>query len=100
VTDLRYYTSSVEGILLRHVLDHNWCWEQILQNAIASFQKQLAIVIWLPMTAGETIQVDTNFLGTPDLRIPADRLEKLLGDLWFQKHTCASGETIYFVRKS
>lgn len=99
VTDLRFYRSAAEGILLRHVLDHNWCWEQILSNAIASFRRQMAIVIWLPMVQGEAVHDATNFLGTPDLRIPADRLEAMLAGLWWRKHECESGETVYLVRK-
>lgn len=37
VIDLRTYTSDVDGILLRHVLEHNPTgWRQILVNALGS----------------------------------------------------------------
>jgi glycosyltransferase involved in cell wall biosynthesis len=44
VVDLARYTSNTHGILLRHVLEHNFDWEQILKNALASGEK-LAIIV-------------------------------------------------------
>jgi hypothetical protein len=48
VVDLCDYTSSVDGILLRHVLEHNVDWEKILRNAVNSFKKKLCIVLFTP----------------------------------------------------
>ena len=49
VIDLRKYTSDVEGILLRHVLEHNPIgWRQIFLNAIQSFSKKMVLVIYTP----------------------------------------------------
>lgn len=53
VTDLTTYTSTSEGILLRHVLEHDYDWRKILDNAIASFTKKLIIVLFTP-TVPET----------------------------------------------
>lgn len=47
VADLRTYTSHTSGILLRHVLEHNYEWEKILRNALASADK-IALVIFTP----------------------------------------------------
>jgi glycosyltransferase involved in cell wall biosynthesis len=44
VVDLTKYTSQTQGILLRHVLEHNFEWEKVLKNALTSAQK-LAIVV-------------------------------------------------------
>jgi hypothetical protein len=49
VVDLCNYTSSADGILLRHVLEHNVEWERILRNAVASFQKKLCIILFTPL---------------------------------------------------
>lgn len=48
VVDLCNYTSSVDGILLRHVLEHNVEWEKILKNAVNSFKKKLCIILFTP----------------------------------------------------
>jgi hypothetical protein len=48
VVDLATYTSDAEGILLRHVLEHNPGWEQILVNALKSFRKKLCIAVFTP----------------------------------------------------
>ena len=49
VVDLCSYRSVVEGILVRHVIEHNPNgWDQILTNAIESFSKRLVIVIFTP----------------------------------------------------
>ena len=40
VTDLTKYRSRAEGILLRHVLEHNDAWRAVLTNALASVAKQ------------------------------------------------------------
>jgi hypothetical protein len=47
VADLRRRRSKTEGILIRHVLEHNYDWARILKNAIWSFEKRLAIILFL-----------------------------------------------------
>ena len=54
VVDLRKYRSEVPCVLLRHVLEHNTEWRTILANALASFQKRLAIVLFTPWSDAET----------------------------------------------
>jgi glycosyltransferase involved in cell wall biosynthesis len=44
VVELARYTSNTRGILLRHVLEHNFEWEQVLKNALASAEKVAIIV--------------------------------------------------------
>ena len=38
--DLTKYKSSVDGIFMRHILEHNFEWEKILRNACQSFTKK------------------------------------------------------------
>ena len=49
VVELEEYTSDADCILMRHVLEHNYGWEQILRNAVNSFQKKMALVIFTPL---------------------------------------------------
>lgn len=46
--DLTSYRSAPDGILLRHVLEHNPRWFEILRNALSSFKKRMVIVIFTP----------------------------------------------------
>lgn len=58
IVDLRTYVSGVDGILLRHVLEHNWEWKTILMNALHSANK-VALVIFTPFSE-ETKQIAWN----------------------------------------
>lgn len=55
VTDLRYYRSDVDAVVLRHVLEHNDEWQLVLDNAIASARRKLCVVLFTP--AGDTTRV-------------------------------------------
>jgi len=46
--DLRYYKSSAEGVLLRHVLEHNYDWRMVLGNALETATKKLCLILFTP----------------------------------------------------
>ena len=49
IVDLREHKSEAEGILLRHVLEHNpGGWREILLNALKSFSKKMVLVFYTP----------------------------------------------------
>lgn len=48
--ELETYKSNVDGIMLRHVLEHNYQWKQILENAISSFNKKCCLILFTPLT--------------------------------------------------
>lgn len=50
IQDLCLYRSSAEGIMMRHVLEHNYQWKKILLNAIYSFNKKICLVIFTPFS--------------------------------------------------
>lgn len=45
---LENYTSSVEGIFMRHVLEHNLEWKKILENALESFTNRMSLIFFTP----------------------------------------------------
>ena len=48
--DLASYVSTrPDGILIRHVLEHNDGWAAILANALGSFRKRMALVTFTPL---------------------------------------------------
>jgi hypothetical protein len=74
VVDLRHYTSSTEGILLRHVLEHDHGWRRILDNALRSFQKRMCLVFSAPF-AGKTQATHETEIG-PGRRVPCYRFRR------------------------
>src|SRR5262245_37001995 len=55
VVDLATHVSQppVDGILLRHVLEHNWLWRRVLANALQSARQRLAVVTFVPLEETE-----------------------------------------------
>jgi hypothetical protein len=88
--DLRLYRASApaEGVLLRHVLDHNPDWAVILENALASFSRKLCLVFFAPLRAGDrAVSLGHDpATGVDDLSLPRAGVEGLLdrsgGDWW------------------
>ncbi len=50
VVDLVEYTSNVDCIFIRHILEHDDNWKRILSNAIKSFKKRMVLVIFTPFS--------------------------------------------------
>jgi len=50
VDDLVTRTTTVEGIFMRAVLEHNYDWPALLDNALNSFTKRLVLVTFTPFT--------------------------------------------------
>lgn len=48
ICDLRDYHSTVDGVFMRHILEHNWDWQVILRNVMNSFTKRMALVLFTP----------------------------------------------------
>ena len=81
VVDLVTYRSTVPGIFMRHVLEHNDDWARILDNALASFRERMALILFTPeRDTTRRIAFDAD-VGVPDIafrltyitdRFPAD----------------------------
>lgn len=70
--DLRSYTTDVEGINIRHVFEHNYNWKDILENAVKSANKKLAITLFIPLINDDTKQLAHNAVhgvDVPDMAI-------------------------------
>lgn len=51
--DLRTYRSEVPKILMRHVLEHNWEWREILTNMLSSFTDRACLILFIPPGKGD-----------------------------------------------
>jgi len=78
VADLAHYRSSVDGIFIRHVLEHNYCWREILRNALGSFRRRMVLVLFTPF-ADEVTEIGySKELGVPDLSLVQSEIEQEL----------------------
>jgi hypothetical protein len=69
VADLTSYrpVTKPEGILLRHVAEHNLQWRAIIDNLLASFTKRAVVVVYTPFTDEPTHDLGDD---TSGLRVP------------------------------
>jgi len=79
VADLTKYTSKVEGIFMRGILEHNLEWQKILWNALDSFTKRFVLILFTPWSDGETynMMADTGIL-IPDLSFKKSDITDML----------------------
>lgn len=67
IVDLVNYTSSVDNILMRQVLELNIEWRQILENVKKSFKKKFFLVVFTPF-------VEKTIIGGTEPIVTADGL--------------------------
>jgi hypothetical protein len=67
VVDLVAYRSTVPGIFMRHILEHNRMWDRILDNALASFTERMALILFTPEKASTEEIAWAPELGVPDI---------------------------------
>ena len=81
IADLSIYRSTADAIHIRHVLEHNPAWRDILRNVLASFTQRAVITLFTPLAHTETtIGRYPNFNGTGvemvDISLPEAVLEQ------------------------
>jgi hypothetical protein len=70
--DLRKYTTNVEGVHIRHIFEHNYNWKDILENAVKSATKKLAITMFIPLITEDSKELAHNAkygVDVPDMAI-------------------------------
>ena len=103
--DLTEYRSKPEGIFMRHVLEHDYGWGAILNNAIESFQKRMVLVIFTPFSPEGTDQIAfADDPGVPDISFKMSDLTDCFDGLaWSMKviesATQYGQETLFFLEK-
>jgi hypothetical protein len=86
--------STAPGIMMRHILEHNYDWEKILISAIRSFQEKFCLVLFTPF-ASETKEIAHNLkygVDVPDLSFKRQDIERhFIGLRWklIEKHCYA-----------
>lgn len=77
IVDLSNYTSNVQGIHLRHILEHNYKWEDILRNALISFTHKLCLTLFTPFTE-VTKRIAHNKINVPDISFRKEDITDIL----------------------
>lgn len=107
LADLRYYRSQVPGIFMRHVLEHNYDWQTVLQNAVASFTERMVLILFTPFSLSpKTTEICFwEPPGVPDLSLPRQEIESYFTGMYFHleqnipTHTAYWLEHIYYLSK-
>lgn len=79
--DLCEYVSECEAVHMRHVLEHNYEWAKILENAFKSATKKICITFFIPLNEGETIELAHNLkhgVDVPDLSISRQEFDDIV----------------------
>lgn len=83
IVDLVDYRSTVPGVFMRHVLEHDVRWAQILDNAVASFTERMALILFTPFAATTRIIGWDDDPHVPNLSFAfTDLTERLTGCEW------------------
>lgn len=105
VVDLCSYTTDVDGLVMRGVLEHNYDWERILANAVCSFRRKFCLILFTPF-AEQTEEIGyTDLIGVPDLSFRKQDLTAHFDGLrWdliedIRTDTQYGVEHIYYVRR-
>lgn len=106
VVDLREYRSVTDCIFMRHVLEHNYEWQKILANAIESFQKRMALIIFTPFSnrTHEMISWRAAWRGVPDISFNKDDLTSCFKGLQYTEESVSvedefGREHIFYLQK-
>jgi hypothetical protein len=105
VVDLVTYRTSVPGLFMRHVIEHNYEWAKILDNAIASFTDRMVLIIFTPFVE-ETHEIAFNSgPGVPDMAFRREDLtERFHGCTWeveeIESGTQYGVEAIFYLTKT
>lgn len=99
IVDLATYKSSVPGIFMRHVLEHNWEWEVVLRNAVESFNERMCLVLFTPWTT-DTVAVDLEpdaaIEGVPTLALPPFRINAILRESGVEATYCSVPSSAFY----
>lgn len=102
--DLARYQSDPDGIYMRHVLEHDWNWRNILASATASFRKKFVLVLFTPTsdTTHEIAYADDP--GVPDISFAVSDITDYFGPFSWTVETLETAtqygtETVFFVER-
>jgi len=99
LVNLAHFREPSDGILLRHVLDHNLDWRAILENALAACRRRLVVVTFTPDAPATTIAKHKS--GWPILHFNPEDLRAVMGPAFVRDEAVQTThpERIYYVER-
>lgn len=104
--DFEKYTSNTDGIFMRHVIEHNYNWKSVLENALASFTKKMVLVIFTPWSSTMTKEISFETqVGVPNISFLRNDILDYVNKFSFTEKTIDSPETgfqvehLFFITK-
>jgi len=97
VADFSTYRSETEGLYMRHVLEHNYDWETVLNNALGSFTKRFVLVTFTPftnVTPHEELRYEEDY-DVPTLALNHDVLISHFDEFNWTEETLLSAQAYY-----
>jgi hypothetical protein len=97
VDDLATRDTTVDGIFMRHVLEHNYDWQLLLDNALCSFTERMVLVTftpWTEQTPHEELRFEDDY-GVPTLALNYDLLMNHLVGFEVEQVDIESPQTFY-----
>jgi len=94
-----------EGVVMRHVIEHDLGWERILTNVSQAFLRRCAIAVFTPMAAETTVIAFNSEIGIPDISFnPADITRPFAGctiaTRRIESKTQYGEETIFLIERN
>lgn len=105
IVDLCTYRTKTESILVRHILEHNYRWKEVLESAILSFERKLCLILFTPFaeTTTEIAHNRGHGVDVPDLSFAQSEIEQCLEGLNYtlfkgiETDTQYKVEHVYFI---
>lgn len=95
IADLADYTTPSPAIVMRHVLEHDRRWRQILRNAAGAAEQRLVVVLFTPLRRVTREIARNSMIGVPDISFNIDDITAELGDFDVTVDTFESPATQY-----
>lgn len=104
VVDLALHRSQTPGLFMRHVLEHDYRWQSILDNAVASFTDRMVLVLFTPLVDATRQLAYNSDPGVPDLAFAEADITSRFGDAGWHAETIQSAtqygtETSFYLEK-
>ena len=107
LADLVDYTpkEKSQGIFMRHVLEHDIRWKDILTNAVKNFDKKMVLVLFTPMSDTTHVIAMNDPIKVPDISFKMDDIMECLAGLrvevsQIQSDTQYGTEHIFYINRS
>jgi hypothetical protein len=99
-----YRSTKPDGILMRHVLEHDPAWRAVLDNALDSFGKRMCVVVHTPLAEGATVALEGGPPGW-SFSFAREDLTVMMGGLLVDDHhvvsqTAFGGEHVFMLERA